>query len=105
MTRLANIALALGLLAAAPLSAAADSPITPGGVHRLGPANGIPPLPRGPTAKICTGPHVTVWVTDPATGRQEKRCKCAPGAIGILTKNVATGAVALRCLRQAGPRP
>jgi hypothetical protein len=105
MTQLANIALALALLAAAPLSAAADSPLTPGGVHRLLPPNGIAPLPRGPTSKVCTGPHVTVWVTDPATGRREKRCKCAPGAIGIATKNVATGAAALRCLRQAGPRP
>jgi hypothetical protein len=105
MTRLANIALALALLAAAPLTAAADSQITPGGAHRLLPPNGIPPLPRGPTAKVCTGASVTVWVTDPATGRREKRCKCAPGATGILTKNVTTGAVALRCLRQAGPRP
>jgi hypothetical protein len=105
MTRPANIALTLALLAAGPLSAAADSQLTPGGVHRAVPMHGIAPLPTGPTAKVCTGPHVPVTVTNPATGRPERRCRCAPGATGILTKNVETGAVALRCLRQAGPRP
>jgi hypothetical protein len=103
MTTPAGIAiLALALLASAPLTAIADSPITPGDAHRLNPY--VPPRPTGPTAKICTGPSVTVWVTDSTTGRRERRCQCAPGATGILTKNVKTGAVALRCLRQAGPR-
>jgi hypothetical protein len=105
MTRPANIAVALALLAAAPLTAAADSQFGPGGAHRF--INGVvvPPPSMARMAKVCTGASVTVWITDPITGRREKRCKCAPGATGILTKNVETGAVALRCLRQAGPRP
>ena len=102
MTTSTNIALfALALLAAAPLSAAADSRTAPGGAHRIL----VPPQPRGRSAKVCTGDSVTVWITDPTTGRREKRCECAPGATGILTKNGSTGAEALRCLRQAGPRP
>jgi len=103
MTRPANIALlALALLAAAPLTAAADSRFPPG-AHSFEIYG--PPRPAGRTAKVCTGPSVTVWITDPTTGRRETRCECAPGATGILTKNGSTGAVALRCMRQAGPRP
>ena len=105
MTRSANIAFfALTLVVAAPLTAGADSQPSPGGAQRV---HGVmvPPRAEGQTAKVCTGPSVTVTVTDPSTGRKEKRCKCAPGAVGIATKNVKTGAEALRCLRQAGPRP
>jgi hypothetical protein len=99
MTRPPRIALiALALMAMTPLTAAADSRVSPGAVAH------IAPRPSGQTAKVCTGASVTVTIIDPNTGRREKRCKCAPGATGILTKDVTTGAVALRCLRQVGPR-
>jgi hypothetical protein len=99
MTRPARIAfIALALLATTPLTAAANSRASPGGVERG------PPRPAGQTAKVCTGDSVTVTIIDPSTGRREKRCKCAPGATGILTRNADTGAEALRCLRQVGPR-
>ena len=100
MTRPVAIAcVALGLLATAPLTAAAVSRSSPGGVEHG------PPRPAGRTAKVCTGDSVTVTIIDPSTGRKERRCECAPGATGILTRDVRTGAEALRCLRQAGPRP
>jgi hypothetical protein len=99
MTGPARIAfIALALLAAAPLTATADSRASPGAVAHVG------PRPSGQTAKVCTGDSVTVTIIDPSTGRREKRCKCAPGATGILTKDGTTGAVALRCLHQVGPR-
>jgi hypothetical protein len=99
MRRTTAIAIiALALLATAPLAAAAVSRSSPGGVEHG------PPRPAGRTAKVCTGDSVTVTIIDPSTGRREKRCKCAPGATGILTKDGTTGAVALRCLHQVGPR-
>jgi hypothetical protein len=102
MTGPANIALFSLALAAAPLTALADSQLPPGNAHRVGIYR--PPPPTGRTAKVCTGASVTVTIIDPSTGRREKRCECAPGATGILTRNAETGAEALRCLRQAGPR-
>lgn len=89
---------ALALLATTPMTAAASSRSSTGGVAH------VAPHPTGQTAKVCTGDSVTVTIIDPSTGRRETRCKCAPGATGILTRNAETGAAALRCLRQAGPR-
>ena len=104
MTKLATVALAFVLIAAAPLTAAADRHNGPSSAVRpIGVAG--PPRPADKTSRVCIGPSIVVIVVNPKTGRREKLCKCRPGTTTIATKNATTGAEALRCLQPAGPRP